>query len=221
MEAQHRPAMRTSSGPSAVAAIGYIAIGGAALYGSIVTIEGLAAALHYADEPLRLARNAFIEEGAKAVLLFVSATANSAAAKKTTMRARSYAAARGLSLGLAAVAAFAALETFVYFLAFPSRGTVMRLLWSLPTHLVAAFATALGAAEFLVKGQKVMREALCFLCGFFSAVAWHLAANLLAAQGPAPWIFVVWSIANFAALFALGGAFLKNVLLGGFLHGQS
>ena len=52
--------------------------------------------------------------------------------------------ARGLSLGLVAVAVFAGAENLAYLIAFQEAGVLARLLWSLPVHLVAALAEALG-----------------------------------------------------------------------------
>jgi hypothetical protein len=145
----------------------------------------------------------------------------------------------GLLWGLAAIAAFAAIENLAYFLAFPGGGIFLRLLWAEPVHIVTglAEASAVGMATQL-RGAAVRRgpsarrgargrpAALGFTAALLLAAAfsWHLAFNLAAggdagiAAKPGPMALAV--AANAVALIAFGRLFARRILIGGFLYGQ-
>ena len=156
-------------------------------------------------------------------------------------RRRMPGAARGLSLGLAAAAAFAAIENGAYFLAFPEAGLLARLAWSLPVHLDAALVEALGAVPLLRllatrpatrAGAGGARQAIpsrriatlagggaAFAAATAAAAALHALANGIVDRSPPAWILAAGSLTGFTALAALAAAFIDTAYIGGFLHG--
>ncbi len=142
--------------------------------------------------------------------------------------------ARRLSLALAAVAVFAAIENLAYFLAFPEAGIAARLAWSMPVHLVSGLLEALGilaavkaAARRLAaaKGGRALEPpaliaaaaALLACCG--AGFAWHWAANSLVSGGLGDQRYMLGAAANLAAFVFLATAFARRAYIGGMLHG--
>jgi hypothetical protein len=201
--------------------------------------------------------SALIEEMLKTLTIaaFALAGARSAARmagteRSSIRRARAIrlGSARKTSLALAAVAVFAAIENLSYFLAFPEAGIAARLVWSLPVHLVAALAEALGvlalaaslararAARMGGKPESLKRRLAslsAFLAGAGSGFLWHWTANALAAGGqggglPGPSfladgaagpVFLAGAALNILAFIVLATAFSRRAYIGGFLHG--
>ena len=151
--------------------------------------------------------------------------------------------ARRISLALVATAVFAAAENLAYFAAFREAGVLGRLLWSMPVHLSAALAEALGAlglagawsrpaaAEHAGRlGIGALRDAafaaarrarrpLACLASLAAGTAIHAAANAVA-SGPAGRVApVIGAFAGLPILAALAAAFVDRAYIGGFLHG--
>lgn len=131
--------MRPRLPGTAVLEASLAAASGLLLYLAILALEGLGELLLPRDAPeaARRALFALVEEGAKLCLLFLYRRFYAGAGPRGQ-------AARGLSLGIAAIAVFAAIENLAYFAAFPGWGAAGRLLWSEPVHLVSALALSLG-----------------------------------------------------------------------------
>jgi hypothetical protein len=197
---------------------------GLVLYGAMAGIE-----LALQADP-RI--SAILEELGKALLLLVSGwrggLGRRAILERNPVRLTRWLAlgtARGLSLGLVAVAVFIGAENLGYLIAFPESGVLARLLWSLPVHLVAALAEALGALFLLrqlaVKGA--IRNRLAGLSAWTGALvlamAWHLTANLLVSHHLEPWTFTAGMVIANLLFLVLLLQFLKQAYLGGFLHG--
>jgi RsiW-degrading membrane proteinase PrsW (M82 family) len=173
-----------------------------------------------------------IEEAGKAILV--------AAFGLAALRSGGGDPARGLSLGLAASAVFAAIENCAYYLAFPEAGTLARLAWSLPVHLDAALLSALGAAPLLRRIGERRRERArspspgrasggdplpwlsriaLFATAVAAAAAIHALANFVLSKGPTGMILAAAPIIGFSALAVLAIAFIDTAYIGGFLHG--
>lgn len=164
---------------------------------------------------------AWVEEVGKAVLLlgFGAAGVRRAVkpgAPRRAGRVRSLGAARGLSLGLVAVAVFVLIENLAYFAAFPEAGILSRLLWSTPGHLAAALLEALGALALLRGSRFGVVKAVTV---FALAGAWHAGLNLLASGALAGPHFLAGALAALLAALSLLFLFLGQAYLGGFLHG--
>jgi len=227
---------------TAVLEAGLAAASGLLLYLAILALEGLGDLLLPLDAPeaARRALFALVEEGAKLCLLLAFGLSFAAAGPRRSGgaarggKARG-GAARGLSLGMAAIAVFAAAENLAYFAAFPGWGAAGRLLWSEPVHLVSALALSLGLFPLVSgrggpAGRSAARAAPAIAGGFALAYAWHLAANLAAsglllpraaeAPGGAARLLAAGSILNAAALWALVRLYLHKAVIGGFLYGK-
>lgn len=164
---------------------------------------------------------AWVEETGKAALLLGLGAAGVRRAVKQGApgragRARSLGAARGLSLGLVAVAVFALIENLAYFAAFPEAGILSRLVWSTPGHLAAALLEALGALALLRGNRSGIFKAVAALV---LAGAWHTGLNLMASGALAGPHFLAGSLAALLAALSLLFLFLGQAYLGGFLHG--
>jgi hypothetical protein len=125
--------------------------------------------------------------------------------------------ARGLSLGLAAVAVFVIAENLAYFSAFPEAGILKRLLWSMPGHLVAALLEALGALGLLRRRDRWGGLLAGLSLGL--AISWHGALNLLASGTLTLQVFAAVALLANLLLLGLLHLFLDRAYLGGFLHG--
>jgi hypothetical protein len=170
-----------------------------------------------------------LEELGKAVVLLVfgGTWRNTARAGRTVRQARSRALglARGLSLGLVAIAVFAGAENMAYFLAFREAGVLARLFWSLPVHLVAGLVEALGTVLLFrclerkpgfrarLGGMSLWFSSLCLAC------AWHGGANGLVSGHLASSTFLGGIVIANLLFLVLLSQFLKQAYLGGFLHG--
>ena len=217
---------------------GLAAISGLLLYLGALVLEGLGELLLAPGSPeaARRALFALIEEGAKlGLLLAFGLRFGAGGPRRRGADALRLGAARGLSLGIAAVAVFAAIENLAYFAASPGWGAAGRLLWSEPVHLVSALALSLGLFPLVSgrggpAGRSAARAAPAIAGGFALAYAWHLAANLAAsglllpraaeAPGGAARLLAAGSILNAAALWALVRLYLHKAVIGGFLYGK-
>jgi hypothetical protein len=206
-----------------------------------MALYGIAAAVEIAGSSSPAA-SALIEEGLKAALLLGAAVlglrvSRGRAVERPSLRRERLlrlAAARHLSLGLVAIAAFAGAENIAYFAAFPEAGVLGRFLWSMPVHLVAALVEALGLLPFVaLRAERIARplggpqgalrplKAGALWCASLAAAAsWHLAANTLVSSGQLPEIFPVGAAVNLALLALLMGGYLNRAYIGGFLHGS-
>ena len=133
--------------------------------------------------------------------------------------------ARGLSLGLVAVAVFAGAENMAFLVAFREAGILARLLWSLPVHLVAALLEALGVV-FLFRGMEGRANFRARLVGVFLwssslclAGVWHRGANALVSVRLASSTFAAGVVIANLLFLVLLSQFLKQAYIGGFLHG--
>ena len=173
--------------------------------------------------------SAILEELGKMLLLVGFGWSGRSAARERhplrQARARALGAARGLSLGLVAVVAFAGAENLGYLIAFQEAGILARLLWSLPVHLVAALSEALGVLFLLrcLEGKRDFRPRLVGISAWFAgtglAMAWHVGANILVSNSLTPSVFaggVVLANLLFLVFMLL---FLRQAYIGGFLHG--
>lgn len=230
--------MRPFRHRQAVLEAGLAAISGLLLYLGALVLEGLGELLLAPGSPeaARRALFALIEEGAKlGLLLAFGLRFGAGGPRRRGADALRLGAARGLSLGIAAVAVFAAIENLAYFAASPGWGAAGRLLWSEPVHLVSALALSLGLFPLVSgrggpAGRGAARAAPAIAGGFALAYAWHLAANLAAsglllpraaeAPGGAARLLAAGSILNAAALWALGRLYLRKAVIGGFLYGK-
>lgn len=152
-------------------------------------------------------------------------------------RLRRGATARGVSMGLAAAAVFAAVENLAYFAAFPEAGILARLLWSLPVHLDSALLEALGALPLLGISPRVSRSrkgalrglaprfaslayhTLAFAVGLVAGALLHAAANLAAEMGIAAEALASGALVGIIGFAALAKAYYHTAYIGGFLHG--
>lgn len=197
---------------------------GLALYGASAGIEsatGVAPVM-----------GAVVEETAKAALLLLAGWLGRhhprACHPPQRPRARALGMARGLSLGLVAITVFIGMENLVYCSAYPEAGILVRLLWSLPVHLVAALAEALGTLALLKqldtrspdrRWVRTLRGPGVWIGSLACATAWHGGANLLVSDRLAWPIFLAGaSLATLLCLVLLS-RFLTQAYLGGFLHG--
>lgn len=230
--------MRPFRHRQAVLEAGLAAISGLLLYLGALVLEGLGELLLAPGSPeaARRALFALIEEGAKlGLLLAFGLRFGAGGPRRRGADALRLGAARGLSLGIAAVAVFAAIENLAYFAASPGWGAAGRLLWSEPVHLVSALALSLGLFPLVSgrggpAGRSAARAAPAIAGGFALAYAWHLAANLAAsglllpraaeAPGGAARLLAAGSILNAAALWALLRLYLRKAVIGGFLYGK-
>ncbi|HRY71841.1 MAG TPA: hypothetical protein P5165_01340 [Spirochaetia bacterium] len=230
--------MRPFRHRQAVLEAGLAAISGLLLYLGALVLEGLGELLLAPGSPeaARRALFALIEEGAKlGLLLAFGLRFGAGGPRRRGADALRLGAARGLSLGIAAVAVFAAIENLAYFAASPGWGAAGRLLWSEPVHLVSALALSLGLFPLVSgrggpAGRGAARAAPAIAGGFALAYAWHLAANLAAsglllpraaeAPGGAARLLAAGSILNAAALWALVRLYLHKAVIGGFLYGK-
>ncbi len=230
--------MRPFRHRQAVLEAGLAAISGLLLYLGALVLEGLGELLLAPGSPeaARRALFALIEEGAKlGLLLAFGLRFGAGGPRRRGADALRLGAARGLSLGIAAVAVFAAIENLAYFAASPGWGAAGRLLWSEPVHLVSALALSLGLFPLVSgrggpAGRSAARAAPAIAGGFALAYAWHLAANLAAsglllpraaeAPGGAARLLAAGSILNAAALWALVRLYLHKAVIGGFLYGK-
>lgn len=194
-------------------ALSVVALGGG-LYALFAIAEGMGG--------LGLVASALLEECGKfALLVGLAATA----ARKRNHAAIAKANGDALCLGLVAIGLFATIENLAYFLAFPARDILARLLWSEPVHLVCGFfeAAAAGvlatAARRREKASSWLRPCLEAVSCIAFALAWHLGFNLLAAADPTGPAVAAAGLANLAALLAGGRYFAQRVLVGGFLYG--
>lgn len=137
-------------------------------------------------------------------------------------------AARGLSLGLVAAAVFAAVENIAYLAAFPETGVLARLAWSLPVHLAAALAEAVGAEMLLgrlarhaavrpARPSRLVLAAAAWLLALCGAAGWHAGANLLAERGFTRGAFALGTVTAFALTALLLALFLRRAHIGGYL----
>ena len=200
--------MRPFRHRQAVLEAGLAAISGLLLYLGALVLEGLGELLLAPGSPeaARRALFALIEEGAKlGLLLAFGLRFGAGGPRRRGADALRLGAARGLSLGIAAVAVFAAIENLAYFAASPGWGAAGRLLWSEPVHLVSALALSLGLFPLVSgrggpagrtdprramgdrgipaggpAGRRAARAAPAIAGGFALAYAWHLGANLAA-----------------------------------------
>jgi len=230
--------MRPFRHRQAVLEAGLAAISGLLLYLGALVLEGLGELLLAPGSPeaARRALFALIEEGAKlGLLLAFGLRFGAGGPRRRGADALRLGAARGLSLGIAAVAVFAAIENLAYFAASPGWGAAGRLLWSEPVHLVSALALSLGLFPLVSgrggpAGRSAARAAPAIAGGFALAYAWHLGANLAAsglllpraaeAPGGAARLLAAGSILNAAALWALLRLYLRKAVIGGFLYGK-
>lgn len=230
--------MRPFRHRQAVLEAGLAAISGLLLYLGALVLEGLGELLLAPGSPeaARRALFALIEEGAKlGLLLAFGLRFGAGGPRRRGADALRLGAARGLSLGIAAVAVFAAIENLAYFAASPGWGAAGRLLWSEPVHLVSALALSLGLFPLVSgrggpAGRRAARAAPAIAGGFALAYAWHLGANLAAsglllpraaeAPGGAARLLAAGSILNAAALWALVRLYLRKAVIGGFLYGK-
>ncbi len=230
--------MRPFRHRQAVLEAGLAAISGLLLYLGALVLEGLGELLLAPGSPeaARRALFALIEEGAKlGLLLAFGLRFGAGGPRRRGADALRLGAARGLSLGIAAVAVFAAIENLAYFAASPGWGAAGRLLWSEPVHLVSALALSLGLFPLVSgrggpAGRSAARAAPAIAGGFALAYAWHLGANLAAsglllpraaeAPGGAARLLAAGSILNAAALWALVRLYLHKAVIGGFLYGK-
>lgn len=230
--------MRPFRHRQAVLEAGLAAISGLLLYLGALVLEGLGELLLAPGSPeaARRALFALIEEGAKlGLLLAFGLRFGAGGPRRRGADALRLGAARGLSLGIAAVAVFAAIENLAYFAASPGWGAAGRLLWSEPVHLVSALALSLGLFPLVSgrggpAGRRAARAAPAIAGGFALAYAWHLGANLAAsglllpraaeAPGGAARLLAAGSILNAAALWALLRLYLRKAVIGGFLYGK-
>ena len=230
--------MRPFRHRQAVLEAGLAAISGLLLYLGALVLEGLGELLLAPGSPeaARRALFALIEEGAKlGLLLAFGLRFGAGGPRRRGADALRLGAARGLSLGIAAVAVFAAIENLAYFAASPGWGAAGRLLWSEPVHLVSALALSLGLFPLVSgrggpAGRRAARAAPAIAGGFALAYAWHLGANLAAsglllpraaeAPGGAARLLAAGSILNAAALWALVRLYLHKAVIGGFLYGK-
>ncbi|HOX47714.1 MAG TPA: hypothetical protein PLG14_00905 [Spirochaetales bacterium] len=230
--------MRPFRPRQAVLEAGLAAVSGFLLYLAMLVLEGLGDLLFAPGSPeaARRALFALIEEGAKlGLLLAFGLRFGAGGPRRRGADALRLGAARGLSLGIAAVAVFAAIENLAYFAASPGWGAAGRLLWSEPVHLVSALALSLGLFPLVSgrggpAGRSAARAAPAIAGGFALAYAWHLAANLAAsglllpraaeAPGGAARLLAAGSILNAAALWALVRLYLHKAVIGGFLYGK-
>ena len=230
--------MRPFRHRQAVLEAGLAAISGLLLYLGALVLEGLGELLLAPGSPeaARRALFALIEEGAKlGLLLAFGLRFGAGGPRRRGADALRLGAARGLSLGIAAVAVFAAIENLAYFAASPGWGAAGRLLWSEPVHLVSALALSLGLFPLVSgrggpAGRSAARAAPAIAGGFALAYAWHLGANLAAsglllpraaeAPGGAARLLAAGSVLNAAALWALGRLYLRKAVIGGFLYGK-
>lgn len=204
-------------------------IAGLALYGAAAGIE-----IALGSGP---AAAALLEELGKAGLLLLSGWLGIRTRAEWTKRERNparrarsqaLALARGLSLGLVAIALFAGIENVAYLIAFPEAGVLGRLLWSLPVHLVAALLEALGAVFLFthpatrIEAHRPLRSLtgpLVWTGALVLATAWHLSANLLASGRLTFPLFTTGVVIAHLLCLALLFRFLRQAYLGGFLHG--
>lgn len=202
--------------------------GGLALYGASAGIEIATGAA-----PVM---GAGVEETGKAALLLLAGwlggrhprACHPAQHPRAMPRSQALGTARGLSLGLVAITVFIGMENLLYCFAYPEAGVLARLLWSLPVHLVAALAEALGALALLQRPDtrsqdrrwvRILRGPGVWFGSLACATAWHGVANLLV-LGRLAWpIFLAGaSLATLLCLVLLS-RFLTQAYLGGFLHG--
>ncbi len=178
--------------------------------------------------------SAILEELGKAALLLLAGRlgilfrAGQILERNSRRQARSLAlgAARGLSLGLVAIAVFAAIENMAYLIAFPESGVLTRLVWSLPVHLVAALAEAMGTL-FLFRylsdkapgWLKKLIGTTTWIGSLALAMVWHIGANLLVSGHLTASAFTAGMVTANLLFLVLLSQFLRQAYLGGFLHG--
>jgi hypothetical protein len=191
-----------------------VLVGGLSLYGAA---SGLEIAL--GTGPVG---GALLEETGKALVILVAGwlggrKAVSERHPRRQIRATNLGIARGLSLGLSAVAMFVLAENMAYFSVFPEAGILKRLLWSMPGHLVAALLEALGSLWLLRRCD--WRGALLAGMSLVLAVLWHVAMNLLATGPLTALVFTTGALLAPSLFLILLLLYLDRAYLGGFLHG--
>ncbi|HTX71452.1 MAG TPA: hypothetical protein VMC79_01370 [Rectinemataceae bacterium] len=225
---------------------------GLAAVGAGTALFALAAILERAFSMGTVA-SACTEELGKGLLLLLAACAGRAlyaapshapASAARLRRVQLLASARGLSLGLVAVASFAAVENLAYFAVFPEAGVLERLLWSLPVHLVSALVEAVGVLALmraLVAGGagngskggaggggaggvgallRLGRGGAILTASVGAGIAWHSAANMMVERGLGLASLVAGSVAALALAALLFALYLGTAYIGGFLHGS-
>lgn len=196
---------------------GIVVMAGLFLYGAAAGVEaGLGAGP---------AVSAVLEEFGKMVLLLGFGWRGWGSTREGRLprqiRARILGLARGLSLGLVAVAVFAGAENLAYLVAFQEAGVLARLFWSLPVHLVAGLLEALGVIRVfrgLERAQGLVGVSLA-LASLGLACAWHLGANLLLLEHLSSATFLGGVVVANLLFLVLLWQFLKQAYLGGFLYG--
>ncbi len=204
-----RPAL-----PPPLAAVVAVLTGGLALYGGVAWVERIL--------QMGPISGAVLEEAGKGLVILAfgwSGSRKPALERRSTQRIRSRAlgAARGISLGLVAVAVFVLAENLAYAEAFSEAGILKRLLWSVPGHLTAALLEALGALHLLRRRDLI--GGLLAGGGLILAAAWHAGLNLLASGPLGGALFAGGSLLASLSFVMLLFLFLGHAYLGGFLHG--